>query len=277
LQAQLKANQRVVVDDRVAQEWKAKYEAQRVVADRVFEVLKRSIALAEKVGNECRSLVDKAQISLLAGEMQLAAKTPLVEMLSRKTERPTIQSVPKPGMLVQHDGTVPLGQKSYVLSRRNRRNPEQRILDAVAWFESIGITAPEQTAVAFLAGYRYGGGAFNNPRGALRTKALVEYVGSDRISLTEEGRELANQPVRPLTTKDLHSHVIARLPGPERRILTALLECYPNAMSNHDLAAASGYSIGGAFNNPKGRLRSLGLVEYVSGGVRARDLLFLPE
>jgi hypothetical protein len=31
----------------------------------------------------------------------------------------------------------------------------------------------------------------------------------------------------------------------------------------------------GAYNNPRGRLRSLGLIEYQSGRLRARDLLFL--
>jgi hypothetical protein len=37
--------------------------------------------------------------------------------------------------------------------------PEQRIIDAIAWLESIGVTEPEQTAVAFLAGYTIGGGS----------------------------------------------------------------------------------------------------------------------
>ena len=89
-------------------------------------------------------------------------------------------------------------------------NPEQRILDAIAWMESIGINEPEQTAVAFLADYRYGGGAFNNPRGALRTKGLVEYRGNN-IALTEEGRLVANAPETPLTTEELHKRVLGRL------------------------------------------------------------------
>jgi hypothetical protein len=40
-------------------------------------------------------------------------------------------------------------------------------------------------------------------------------------------------------------------------------------------AEASAHGAGG-FNNPRGRLRSLGLIEYVPGGkVKARSLLFL--
>lgn len=53
--------------------------------------------------------------------------------------------------------------------------PEQRILDALAWLESVGVAEGEQAAVAFLAGYTVGGGAFNNPRGRLRSLGLVTY------------------------------------------------------------------------------------------------------
>jgi len=154
--------------------------------------------------------------------------------------------------------------------------PEHRIIDAIAWMESIGIDAPEQTAVAFLAGYTYGGGAFNNPRGSLRTKGLVEYSG-DRLRLTEAGRSLATAPDTPLTTAELHRMILGRLPGPEQRILTVLLQRYPDSISNEDCARESGYEpYGGAYNNPRGRLRKLGLIDYPERGtVRARDILFI--
>ena len=154
-------------------------------------------------------------------------------------------------------------------------NPEQRILNAIAWFESIGIDEPEQPGVAFLAGYRYGGGAFNNPRGALRTRGLVEYLG-DKIKLTEEGRSLAQSPDVPLTNDALHEYVMRRLPTPEQKLLRPLLDAYPNSLSNDELANASGYVVNsGGFNNPRGRLRTLGLIEYLTGGqVKARDILF---
>jgi hypothetical protein len=155
--------------------------------------------------------------------------------------------------------------------------PEQRILDAIAWLESIGVEQPEQTAVAFLAGYTIGGGAFNNPRGALRTKGLVEYAGGDRIVLTDDGRASANFPDGALTTEELQRRVMERLPGPERRILEVILQAYPNPLANDECARQAGYEPGGgAYNNPRGRLRSLGLIEYPQAGyVKARGLLFL--
>ena len=153
--------------------------------------------------------------------------------------------------------------------------PEQRILDAIAWMEHIGVTEPEQTAVAFLAGYRYGGGAFNNPRGRLRQTGLIEYVGK-QVKLTEAGRDLANFPDIEPTAEGLQNMVMSRLNGPEQRVLQPLLDSYPESISNDNLADAAGYAAGaGSFNNPKGRLRSLGLIDYPQPGhAVARDILF---
>lgn len=155
--------------------------------------------------------------------------------------------------------------------------PMQRILDALAWLESIGVEEPEQTATAFLASYTIGGGAWNNPRSALRTAGLIEYLPGDRLRLTDTGRGAAAHPDAPLTTAELHSRVLDRLPGPERKLLTVLLEDYPDAIANDELARRAGYEPGGgAFNNPRSRLRTLGLADYPERGkVRARALLFL--
>lgn len=153
--------------------------------------------------------------------------------------------------------------------------PEQRILDAIAWLESLGIETPEQTAVAFLAGYTTGGGGYNNPRGSLRTKGYIDYVPGDKLRLTEPGREQSNYPDTVLTNEELQRRVMDRLPGPEKKILRVILDAYPEAISNEACATASGYTEGGGgYNNPRGRLRTLGLIEYVSGGLRARDILF---
>lgn len=167
-------------------------------------------------------------------------------------------------------------QRENTGSTDNLSGPEQRILDAVAWLVSIGVDSPEQPAVAFLAGYTIGGGAYNNPRGALRTKGLIDYAG-DRIRLTDAGRAAAHWPDDVLTAEELQRRVLERLPGPEQRILRVLLGAYPESVDNDDLAREAGYEPGGgAYNNPRGRLRSLGLIHYPERGrVAALPLLFL--
>lgn len=181
---------------------------------------------------------------------------------------------PRPSAEVQ--ATRPPRYVRAAVSTNGITGPEQRILDALAWCESLGITEPEQPAAAFLAGYTYGAGAWNNPRGSLRSKGLVEYRGV-RLALTDGGRALAHVSEAALTTEELHRRVLGRLPGPEQRLLRVLLDAYPQPLDCEEHARRAKYEPGcGAYNNPRGRLRSLGLVEYPSPGtVVARSLLFL--
>ena len=153
-------------------------------------------------------------------------------------------------------------------------SPQQKILDAIAWFESIGIIEPRQEAVAFVAGYTFGGGAFNNPRSKLNTGGYVAYRGKG-ISLTEKGRSLAEVPVIELTKEGLQARVIGVLPNPHQEVLRALLNLYPHPISKDELSSIVGRR-GGAFNNPLSRLRTMGLIEYPERGtVKARSFLFL--
>ncbi len=205
------------------------------------------------------------------------------------TELPSLSALPGPAQAPTAEPRVARQPTTtnHQPTTRNRQpattnagltGPEQRILDALAWMTSIGIEEPELTAVAFLAGYTIGGGAFNNPRGALRSKGLIEYRG-DRLALTDAGREAANWPESSLTPEELQRRVLDRLPGPEQKILRVLLDVYPKALDNETLARRAGYEPGGgAFNNPRGRLRSLGLIDYPQKGhAAAEPLLFLEE
>lgn len=173
--------------------------------------------------------------------------------------------------------TQPPPVRNVIAGNGHLSGPEQRILDAIAWLESIGQREPLLTAVAYLAGYSIGGGAFNNPRGALRGKGYIEYRG-DRLVLTEDGRALANAPEADLTADEMQRRVLDRLAGPEAKILKVLIDVYPAGLAKDELATLSGYSQGGgAFNNPCGRLRSLGLIEYRGVERYAMPVLFLED
>lgn len=164
-----------------------------------------------------------------------------------------------------------------VRHRHDLSGPEQRIVDAIAWMNSIGVAEPEQTAIAFLAGYSGAdNGAYKNPRGALNQRGLVRYVPGGRIALTDEGAVISTAPEACATSAELHARILAKLPGPERKILELVLAAHPASVTNAELSVAAGYSgpDNGAFKNPRGRLRTFGLVEYQGGGVRARDFLF---
>jgi hypothetical protein len=155
---------------------------------------------------------------------------------------------------------------------------EQRIIDSLAWWESIGIVAPARIQVAFVAGYTVNG-HFNNLCGALRTSAIVEYPQGNRLSLTPEGRNLAAAIEYLSTRDDLHRRVREKISAAQQRLFDPLIEATKTGegpLSNEELASRAGYTVNGHFNNLRGSLRSLGLIDYVSGGTVASELFFPP-
>lgn len=220
----------------------------------------------ERLENVAKSLGDQgAQLSTIARDlfsitkMKMSAPRPTYTKPVPVSSRPIVRTV----VDVKVDGIT---------------GPEQRILDAIAWFSSIGQTEPRKSAIAFLSGYSYGGGAFNNPCGSLRSKGLITYLSSERMTLTEAGQSVANVPSQPLTLDEMQQYVFSILPGPEQRILKPLIDSYPNSVDKALLAELSGYKQGGAFNNPLGRLRTLGFIDYPEAGKAiALPFLFLEE
>lgn len=157
--------------------------------------------------------------------------------------------------------------------------PQQRILDALGWWLAFGITAPTSEQVGFIAGYAPGSGNFNNLRSGLRSAGLIDYPAGGCIGLTAAGLELVAPPdPDQLTTEHFHARVRAKMSGPQLKLLEPVLAAYPGSVSTADLAAAAGYASGsGNFNNLRGSLRSIGLIDYPSPGqVRAATWLF-PE
>lgn len=154
--------------------------------------------------------------------------------------------------------------------------PEQRILNAIAWMNSIGVSEPEKPAVAFVAGYSPTSSGFQNACGSLRSKGMVEYV-QKRLVLTGTGRSIAEVPTGIASNEDLHRKILDKLPGPETKILTVLLTLGKgNQFTKEMTADEAGYSVtSSGFQNACGRLRSLGLVEYPDRGLlKASDILF---
>jgi hypothetical protein len=162
-------------------------------------------------------------------------------------------------------------------------SPQQRVLDALAWWESIGVDGPDKGQVGFIAGYRVGknvGGTFGNILGQLRSTGLIGYPAPNAATLTAEGRKIARQPAEAPTTEALQRAIHDRLDSPESRVLSALIDAYPEDLTKQECGARSGYTVGenvgGTFGNILGRLRSLGLIEYPSPGrVVALPVLFI--
>lgn len=154
--------------------------------------------------------------------------------------------------------------------------PGQRILNALAWWSALGHERPLNEQVAFIAGYSHTSTGYTNPRGALKTSALIEYPEPGRVSLTDAGREQAEAPDAPPTGEELRRRVLGKLAGPQQRILSTLIDAYPDQLTNEECASRAGYShTSTGYTNPRGNLKTLNCITYpVSGSVRAADWLF---
>jgi hypothetical protein len=254
--------------------------------DEEIRMLKEELEAAGEAIEKARMHVEDRDRRIAAARLLLAEEVTAllnrVAGLLEAGERPDLAVAMKPAptpiprqIALAHVQRPPRAERP--ADGEELTGPEQRILDALAWFEAVGVPEPEQPAVAFMAGYVYGAGGYNNPKGRLNKRGLVEYLPGDRLKLTAEGRTVANFPQIQPTNEALQEAVMAKLGGPEQRILAPLLACYPKGMDNTALAEAAGYvPNAGGYNNPRGRLKSLGLVKYESGMVFARDILF-PE
>lgn len=237
--------------------------------------VKRLEALGEKMLAEA-SRHGKAMAEFWANQDEV--HTALLAALRAVTAPPPATPRPRPMLVAPPPLSRPAPSNGHAsVPAEGLTGPEQRILDALAWLRGVGNDEPEEAAVAFLAGYTVGGGAFNNPRGRLNKRGLIAYKSGGRIALTDEGSRLAHLPDLDLNSEELQKKVLERLPGPERKLLVPLLQVYPDSMTIEALAAASNYEPGGgAFNNPKGRLRTLGLIDYPERGrVAAKSVLFV--
>ena len=153
---------------------------------------------------------------------------------------------------------------------------QQRILDALAWFEALEIEAPSRVALAFIAGTRPTSGGFKNNLGALRSAGLVDYPQSNHVELTDGGRALAVPPAIAPTDEALQDAVLERVTGSQASILRTLIDAYPDSLSREELAEAVRVPVtSGGFKNNLGALRTLELIDYPGPGyVVALPVLF---
>lgn len=153
-----------------------------------------------------------------------------------------------------------------------------RLLSAIAWWESVGVVAPDLGGVAFIAKTSTKSSAFSNNRSKLRAGGYIDYPTPGQVKLTETGRAIAPPPTLPPTNEALQSAILEKVQPAVRRLLNVLIEAYPEEVSLEDFAKGGETSpTSSAFSNNRSWLRARGLAEYPrTGYVRATELLF-PE
>lgn len=154
--------------------------------------------------------------------------------------------------------------------------PQQRVLNALAEFEALGLPTVARSNVAVWAVQSPTSSGYANNLGRLRSLGLIDYPSGGQVALTAAGRAVAT-PMTPIrSVEQLHAAWCDRLPNPQARILRVLIDRYPCSIDRVALAGAANQSAtSSGYTNNLGALRSLGLLDYPrSGLVVAMPLLF---
>lgn len=157
---------------------------------------------------------------------------------------------------------------------------QQRILDALAWYESLGERSPKLTKIGAVALIDPTGGHFSNVVGPLSSNGLVKR-GYGSMSLTDAGRALANVPEAAGSLSDYHDVLRRRVrqmksaSGKTIEILDVVIAEGGNAISTEDIGMKIGVDhTGGHFSNTIGPLGTAGLITRKAGLVSPTDVLF---
>ena len=232
--------------------------------ERLEEKARDMLALAKDLGNLGGEIL--AKLNELNAP-KVAPKPAAKPMAAPTPKAPRPQPAP----------ATPATSKTKIAHDEKPSRPQQRILDALATFAALGLADVARSNVAVWSHQSPKSGGFTNNLGALRSAGLIEYPTSGRVALTALGSSHA-EPVEALMTRaQLHDSWCSYLSGPQERIVRALIEIYPDALSRADLADVTEQSANsGGYSNNLGALRSLGLVDYPQSGHVAATVLLFP-
>lgn len=239
--------------------------------------LKRQLATGKTVrqgptDEELRTRIERAVSAVREGyEKTLRSISALINKGTRMPE----QSLPAP-VSTRIKVTAPAPATRAPASPDGITPPQQRILDAMAKLEALGLSELHKTQVAAVAGVFPNSGSYANNLGRLRTLGLIDYPQGGLVAFTNTGRDQSRPVTEMPTLEDLHEAWLSIVTQPQQRILREVIAEYPNHLPKGELAQRIEVSPdSGSYANNLGRLRTLGAIDYPRPGyVKAMDVLF---
>lgn len=180
--------------------------------------------------------------------------------------------LPTPSLPISIEPTAPRARTMINGEGEVRNGAEQRILNAIRWWNMIGVATPSHPQVAFVAGYSHKSGTWSTYLSRLRSSGLIE--GRGDLVLTEAGARVATTPQQVPTGDQLRNMVLEKIDAPLRRIMAPIMGAYPGGLTHQAAAEAAVYSpTSGTWSTYLSRLRSLDLIEG-RGELKAQAWLF---
>jgi hypothetical protein len=156
--------------------------------------------------------------------------------------------------------------------------PQQRMLNALANLEALGLTPAPRNQIAALSDQSPRSSGFEKNMSTLRSSGYIRYPNSDSMELTDEGRQIAQADAGGTTLAEIHAGWREIVSGPQWRMCQALIGVYPDAMERAALAAESSQSVtSSGFEKNLSTLRTLGLISYPSSTEAVATELLMPK
>lgn len=155
--------------------------------------------------------------------------------------------------------------------------PQQRLLDALAELEVLGVDGPSRHQLGMVAGYNLTGGSGAQHVADLAGLGFVE-VGGGTVRLTDDGRAIAQTDAVPRSLEELHERVLVKLSAGQRKIAEHLISIYPEPITRAELGETTGYNLtGGSGAQHVADLVTVGAAVIPSAGKVAASKLLFPE
>ena len=249
------------------------------------EKLRDSLQEAAAAINEEVSSISSAVAEARAVNAQAIVLTPEFTPSERARQSAALETIKWAGKGVQ-TGAMTAGFKppaalvlngDFKLSRK-----QQEILNALAWYESIGIPEPTTLQVGAIALIDASGGHFSNVTGPLSSNGLIVRAPGV-IALTDLGRQHASVPEQVATLADYHDVLRNRVRkvksagGKTIDILNVVISRGGAPVTTEEIGQEAQIDhTGGHFSNMIGPLSTVGLIKRNRGVVEPTDVLFPP-
>jgi hypothetical protein len=245
--------------------------------EKVREVIKRVEVPVFQRGEVERLEVALASFQTARAEVEavirkIAEAIPHAQQLAQLALIPPTASVPPSGQ----SNTTPSPHPS---SATNGGVPplragERKMLEVLARHYPMKVTRAQ---LGTLADYAASGGTFGSYLTTLKRHGLITEPAKGEISITSAGLAYLGMavPPEPQSSREFIEMWLAAVRLGERKMLTALIEAYPNALNRDELAAkAEMTQSGGTFGSYLATLKRNSLIEVDGSQVRASAILF---
>jgi uncharacterized phosphosugar-binding protein len=240
-------------------------------------ILTEALRHGQEMIGEIERLLKPAWQERLQKDGSLPPTKPDLRLVAAPASR--MPKLPKNVVVKSPVATAPV--PSPTISDNGDRKAGERILDAIAWWESVGVSAPSRAQVGMIAAVGYRGGYFDQVVSPLSAAGYITRSGGV-IRLTDAGRSLAKPPAD-IRTLDQYLAKIRQQVQPKAtlKMFDALVQRFrqtlktPVEMTREELGEASqvGYA-GGYFDQAISPLSKLELIARSGGRITSTDLLF---